>query len=424
MANAEVGKEYVIRWNIVYTTASGSYTTYAYTGIKFPLLSQAGMTTRQYYYGVSGGIVSNPAESATYSFITGVDAVKGGNVGSKWVETGSTRTAPLINFNASLYPRGLDMPINGDYFEPNGTGVLTAFAKRGTDNVYFSQGSRVYNTPWDAPGSKTYNPMDMIQHSDYFGGKPSTDGDDWGYAAADITIDTSRYLDFNEVPNLKVGFVEFDSDGANDKNYLNAIRNCSYTTWDAADYFRNNRTITNNAGKQNTAPTIYADVDRGDEKNGRSWVRGLYKLNGNINTVTSTSNLSKSTSRGTSRPIATYSGGVYTTYMKFEYTCRFSPWLKSDEYCAGVSVIKLNAKITNKGTARSYYYKYLNSGVNTSASNWSTINSYVQSYVKTLCVSSAAAGSYTDPASAISAAQTNLKTVMKTTTPLSPPLYF
>gem|GEM_PF-1218189 len=424
MFKSEPGKEYVVRWNIVYTTASGTYTTYAYTGIKFPLLSQAGMTTRQYYFGTSGGLVNNPAESATYSFITGVDAVKGGNDGSKWVETGSTRTAPLINFNASLYPRGLDMPISNDYFDQNGTGVLTAFAKKGSNNVYFGQGSRIYNTAWDTPGSKTYNPMDMIQHSDYFGGKPSTDGDAWGYAAADITIDTSRYSDFNQVPNLSVGFVEFDSDGANDKNYLNAIRNSSYTTWDAADYFRNNRTITNSAGKQNTAPTIYADVDRGDEKNDRSWVRGLYKLNGNINTVTS--NLKKSTSGGTSLPIATYSGGVYTTYMKFEYTCRFNPWLKSDEYCAGVSVVKLNAKITNKGTARSYYYKYLNSGVNTSASNWATIDGYVKSYVKALCVSSAVAGSYTDPASAITTAQTFLKGTdgMNTTTPLSPPLYF
>ena len=74
--------------------------------------------------------------------------------------------------------------------------------------------------------------------------------------------------------------------------------------------------------------------------------------------------------------------------------------------------------------ARKYYSRFLNSGVNTSASNWSTIEGYVKSYVKTLCVPTAAAGSYTDPASVISTAQTNLKTVMKTTTPLSAPLYF
>ena len=54
MANFEENKQYIIRWNIEYTTASGSYTTYAYTGIKFPLLAQAGMTTRQYYYGTYG----------------------------------------------------------------------------------------------------------------------------------------------------------------------------------------------------------------------------------------------------------------------------------------------------------------------------------------------------------------------------------
>ena len=422
MANAEQGKEYILRWTIVYTTASGSYTTYAYTGIKFPLLSQAGMTTRQYYYGTSGGLAGNPAESAAYSFITGVDAVKGGNIGSKWVSTGSSLTAPLINFNSSLYPNSLDAPINSTYFDPNGSGVLLAFAKRDSNNVYFAQGSRIYNTQWDS--SSNYNPMSMIQHANYFGGKPSTDGDEYGYAAADITIDISRYTNFNQVPNLSAGFVEFDSDAGEDDNYLNAIRNCSYTTSDAADYFRNNRTTDISPGKQNTSATIYCEnIDRSDEKNDRSWVRGLYKLTGNISEAKA--NLTKSTSSGTSLRIATFTNNVYSTYIRFEHSLRFNPWIGYKEYCSNVSAVKLNATLANKSTARTYYYKYLNSGVNTSASNWSTINSYVQSYVKTLCVSSAAAGSYTDPTSAISTAQTDLKTnKMKTTTPLSAPVYF
>ena len=185
MANFEENKQYIIRWNIEYTTASGSYTTYAYTGIKFPLLAQAGMTTRQYYYGTYGGVNGNPAESTTYSFITGVDAVKGGNVGSKWVSTGSTLTAPLINFNASLYPRGLDMPIDNNYFNPDGSGVLLAFAKHKTNGTYLGEGSRIYNTPWDS--SQSYNPINLITDDmvskGYFGGKPGTDGDGYGYAA-------------------------------------------------------------------------------------------------------------------------------------------------------------------------------------------------------------------------------------------------
>ena len=420
MANAEVGKEYVIRWNIVYTTASGSYTTYAYTGIKFPLLSQAGMTTRQYYYGTYGGVTGNPAETSTYSFITGADSVKGGNVASKWVSTGSTLTAPLINFNAGLYPRGLDMPINSNYFDPNGSDVLLCYSKR-NDSNYFGQGSRIYNTQWD--GSNSYNPKAMITQSGYFGGSPSTDGDAYGYAAADITIDTSRFSNFNQVPNLYAGFVEFDSDGGASQNYLNAIRNVSYTSSDAAKYFRKNKTINNNAGSMNTAPTIYCpDVDRSDEKNGRSWVRGLYKLDGDI--TAAKNNLTNSTSGGTSLTIASFSNNVYSTYIRFEYSLRFNPLIGYDEYCSGISAVRLNATLADKATARKYYSKFLNSGVNASANNWSTIEGYVKSYVKTLCVSSAAAGSYTDPASAISAAQTNLKTVMKTTTPLSPPLYF
>lgn len=424
MANAEPGKEYIIRWNIVYTTASGSYTTYAYTGVKFPLLSQAGMTTRQYYYGTSGSIANNPAESSTYSFITGVDSVKGGNVGSKWITTDSKLTAPLINFNASLYPRGLDMPVNKDYFDPDGTGVLLGYSKRGDDNT-FGQASRVYNTQWDKPGDKTYNPKTMIDKSGYFGGFPTTDGDEWGYSAADITIDISRYTDFNQIPNLRAGFVEFDSDGGSDENFLNAIRNSSYTTYDASKYFRKNRTTNNSAGSQNTAPTIYCpDVDRGDEKNDRSWVRGLYKLSGNITTAKNTLKTSTTGSTPTPLNIASFNNNVYTTYIAFEYSLRFNPWFGRDEYCSGISRVRLNATLADKSTARKYYYQFLNSGVNTSASNWSTIKEYVESYVKTLCVSSAAAGSYTDPASAISAAQTNLKTVMKSTLASSAPVYF
>lgn len=425
MANFEENKQYIIRWNIVYTTASGSYTTYAYTGIKFPLLAQAGMTTRQYYYGTYGGINGNPAESTTYSFITGVDAVKGGNVGSKWVSTGSTLTAPLINFNASLYPRGLDMPIDNNYFNPDGSGVLLAFAKYKTNGIYFGEGSRIYNTPWDS--SQSYKPMDLITDDKvskgYFGGKPGTDGDGYGYAAADIMIDTSRYKNFKQVPNLRAGFVEFDSDGGANQNYLNAIRNVSYTSSDAAKYFRKNRTINNNAGSMNTAPTIYCpDVDRSDEKNDRSWVRGLYKLDGNI--TTAKNNLKNTTSGGTELQIASFSNNVYSTYIRFEYSLRFNPFVGFDEYCSGISTVRLNATLTSKATARKYYSRFLNSGVNTSANNWSTIEGYVKSYVKTLCVSSAAAGSYTNPASAISTAQTNLKGSMKTTTPLSAPLYF
>ncbi|HAY72824.1 MAG TPA: hypothetical protein DCY31_03055, partial [Ruminococcaceae bacterium] len=420
MAKAEPGKEYIIRWDIVYTTASGSYTTYAYTGVKFPLLSQAGMTTRQYYYGTAGGLTGNSAESSTYSFITGVDSVKGGNVGSKY---GLTLTAPLIDFNASLYPRGLDMPVNKDYFDPDGTGVLVAYAKHNSNGVYFVQGSRVYNTQWD--GSQEYNPMDMITHANYFGGKPSSDGDAYGYAAADITIDTSRYTDFSQVPNLRAGFVEFDSDGGQNENFLNAIRNCSYTTSDASSFFRKNRTNNNTAGKQNTTPTIYCpDVDRSDEKNDRSWVRGLYKLSGNI--TTAKNNLRQSTSGGTSLPIASFSNNVYTTYIAFEYSLRFSGALTKDEYASGISRVRLNANLTDKSTARKYYYQFLNSGVNTSASNWNTtIKGYVESYVKALCVSSApAASSYNDPADAITAAQAELKTEMISALASSAPVYF
>ena len=425
MANFEENKQYIIRWNIEYTTASGSYTTYAYTGIKFPLLAQAGMTTRQYYYGTYGGINGNPAESTTYSFVTGVDAVKGGNVGSKWVSTGSTLTAPLINFNASLYPRGLDMPIDNNYFNPDGSGVLLAFAKHKTNGTYLGEGSRIYNTPWDS--SQSYNPINLITDDmvskGYFGGKPGTDGDGYGYAAADVMIDTSRYTNFKQVPNLRAGFVEFDSDGGANQNYLNSIRNVSYTSSDAANYFRKNKTVDNNAGSQNTAPTIYCpDVDRGNEKNDRSWVRGLYKLDGNI--TTAKNNLKKTTSGGTELQIASFSNNVYSTYIRFEYSLRFNPLIGFDEYCSGISTVRLNATLTSKATARKYYSRFLNSGVNTSASNWSTIEGYVKSYVKTLCVPTAAAGSYTDPASAISTAQTNLKESMKTTTPLSAPLYF
>ena len=130
----------------------------------------------------------------------------------------------------------------------------------------------------------------------------------------------------------------------------------------------------------NTAPTIYCpDVDRSDEKNDRSWVRGLYKLDGNI--TTAKNNLKNTTSGGTELQIASFSNNVYSTYIRFEYSLRFNPFVGFDEYCSGISTVRLNATLTSKATARKYYSRFLNSGVNTSANNWSTIEGYVKSYV-------------------------------------------
>ena len=403
----ENGKEYILRWTIVYSTLGGKeYTTYAYTGIKFPLLDQAGMTTRAYYYGTSGSLANNPVESSDYSFITGVDSVAGGNVGSNYVNTSTSSgalTAPLVKFDSSIYPRDMAAPVNSSYFNQNGKGVVIGYADR-KEGVYFGQGSRIYNTPWDdTSGTKkkvVYNPMEMIpsgkiDNRTYFGGKPYTPGtnetkdiakyDDYGYGIANITIDTSRYSDLSQVPNLKAGFVQFDSDGGEDNNYLNVIRNCSYTNFDAADYFRNAETTALTAGSQNTAATIWCpEVNRGNVKNDRVWTRGLYSFSGNLTTIKS--NLSKSTSNSKTLTIAEYDGGsnLYTTYIRFEYSNRWDPWVGSKEYCSNVATVKLNATLANKSTARKYYYQFLNSGVNTTASNWSTIESYVKSYVKSL----------------------------------------
>ena len=422
LASAETAKEYIIQWTIVYTTASGSYTTYAYTGVKFPSLAQAGMTTRGYYYGTEGGVAGNPAEQAAYSFLTGVDSVAGGNVGSKFMSTGSSLTAPLVNFNSSIYPKSLSAPIDSNYFDPDGEGVLVAYAEK-NNSPYFGQGSRIFHTVWDLPGDKSYIPKNMITNASYFGGAPSTTADSYGYAAANITIDTSRYTDFSQVPNFSAGFVEFDSDGGEDQNYLHVIRNCSYSGWDASSYFRNNRTDGLSAGSMNTQATIWCpDVDQSDEPNDKVFVRGLYKLSGNI--YNAKTNLTKSTSGGVSRTIASYNNGVYTTYMRFEYSLRWNPWIGSSEYSSHIAAVRLNATLVDRGSARTYYHKFLNSGVNTSASNWSTINGYLKEYAKSLCVSTSSAGSITDPTSAISTAQANLKTTMKTSTPLSPPLYF
>lgn len=422
LASAETAKEYIIQWTIVYTTASGSYTTYAYTGVKFPSLAQAGMTTRGYYYGTTGGATGNPAEQSAYSFLTGVDSVAGGNVGSKFMSTGSSLTAPLVSFNSSIYPKSLSAPINSTYFDPDGEGVLVAYAEH-NNSPYFGQGSRIFHTVWDAPGDKSYIPKDMITNASYFGGAPSTTADSYGYAAANITIDTSRYTDFSQVPNFSAGFVEFDSDGGEDQNYLHVIRNCSYSGWDAASYFRNNRTDGLSAGSMNTQATIWCpDVDRSDESNDKVFVRGLYKLSGNI--YNAKNNLTKSTSGGVSRTIASYNNGVYTTYMRFEYSLRWNPWIGSSEYSSHIAAVRLNATLVDRGSARTYYHRFLNSGVNTSASNWSTINGYLKEYAKSLCVSTSSAGSITDPTSAISTAQANLKTTMISSFASTFPVYF
>ncbi|MBQ7548973.1 MAG: hypothetical protein IJT03_04635, partial [Clostridia bacterium] len=357
MNTAAPNTQLILQWTIQYTisVASGAttYTTYAYSGVKCPNLQQAGMAT----YGRYGGTFTSTTAQAAYSFITGVDSISGGNTASTFTNYSggiapTSKIAPLVNFSGSAD--------GGNYTMPTGNAVIS-----GTDYFPTQSGGGVYKY-WDSSSrskiwyvsgdsSNTYNPS-----SSTFG---ST-----SYGNASITLDSSRFTNFNQVPFLSCGYAQFYHHWEGGGNYLNAIRNFYYTSSDAASYFRNNRSVETESSSvaKPRANTLYCSVSRADEDSttdNRSWVRGLYAING---------------------AIPSSSGN---TYMRFEYTNIYSPiWPAADEYYSEVAAVQLTWTLANKSTLRSYYYKCLNSGVNDKASNWSTYLSNLQDIAKKLCV--------------------------------------
>ncbi len=269
---------YIIEWVVAYKTKHTGDTVhyaFAYTGIYAPFLGQAGIT---YDYLHS----SDDARQEAFSFVTGVEAVAGGNAKSNLVSTSNNGyLAPLMGFVGKVN--------SADGWTVAG-GANTSHL---SENGYFtssSQGGVAATTQLinrDAGDSEETNGYAVTNNfndiNTFFGsdGKPSTVSAGSGLyregyynehfttGVGYITVDKSRYTNYNQIPNLSVGWLELHSESGTESNGLNWIRIL-------------NKETTNLGGEYNSNYSVSIDELSTDNGTNDSMTSGLYKINGPV----------------------------------------------------------------------------------------------------------------------------------------------
>lgn len=198
-SDALQGSEAFIKWALSYTVKGTAHTIYAYTSLYIPYLGQAGVSAHSRHKGT----YANP-ENWSYSFLTGGHSVTGGTASSKFVSNkvvnkdaktaaDAVFVAPLVEFTGGNKGSGsedVEFPFNQGKTIPWGSYFYTdAFTTAANGGVAIKE-----NITSD---------VDYVQCND----------SDLGVMK--ITIDTSRFPNYNQVPNLSAGWAQFrhDRDG-------------------------------------------------------------------------------------------------------------------------------------------------------------------------------------------------------------------
>lgn len=440
--------KYMIEWNVAYKTSDGrTWNTVAYTGVRFPYLGQAGMALDSYFdrRNKTYGDHSLIRCMSTYSFITGVDSVSGGNAKSNFLNsatgktayTGTDKIAPLSAFSGSLnngsaytMPGASWVYDESDqdsliYKAVNGDG--TYFTKTANSGVFLARQAESASNVWYVNGYDNSNVSSDKERPDYSGYNNSN-----GYGVGQITIDKSRFNDFSEIPNLKCGWASLGRDHTNNKIYVQNIRNCAYTEKDAGgysytevydsfygDYIPQSRSYIHYgegdtkycnaiAEPNHTAATLHCQVDTNhviEPSASSSFVKGLYPINGNVDNaakVTTGSNaqiylknydeylpddddFKSRTGTITTSP----SANNFSTFMRFEFDMYMpgSFYLREYGYHTCVSAVGLNFTTVDKSAARTELKKLMLNGVSAegaTSSIWQTYRGYIRGLAKYL----------------------------------------
>lgn len=262
LSNYVAGRTYFIQWVVRYKIDGNYHFMFMYTGIYAPSLGQAGLS----YASTYSGKFSNP-ESRAYTFITGAQKYGGGNRVSNYTNTTvstTAKTAPLVSFvgqNASTTA----YTFKGGRDEWNSTANFTTQANGGVFVAPSSQvggSDRYHRTTWTNVGSFA-NPTPT----------GTTEGNgDTSYnvsqtsGVAYIVVDTSRYSDYNQIPNLSAGWLQFYHHRSGAGNYLRFIEGQTQTY-----------------GALTDAVTCSVDTSSYEDNDDYSVARGLYPFNGKIN---------------------------------------------------------------------------------------------------------------------------------------------
>lgn len=262
LSNYVAGRTYFIQWVVRYKIDGNYHFMFMYTGIYAPSLGQAGLS----YASTYSGKFSNP-ESHAYTFITGAQKYGGGNRVSNYTNTTvstTAKTAPLVSFvgqNASTTA----YTFQGGGSKWNDTSNFTAQTNGGVFVAPSSQvggSDRYHRTTWTNVGSFA-NPTPT----------GTTEGNgDTSYnvsqtsGVAYIVVDTSRYSDYNQIPNLSAGWLQFYHHRSGAGNYLRFIEGQTQTY-----------------GALTDAVTCSVDTSSYEDNDDYSVARGLYPFNGKIN---------------------------------------------------------------------------------------------------------------------------------------------
>lgn len=262
LSNYVAGRTYFIQWVVRYKIDGNYHFMFMYTGIYAPSLGQAGLS----YASTYSASRSNP-ESRAYTFITGAQKYGGGNRVSNYTNTTvstTAKTAPLVSFvgqNASTTA----YTFKGGRDEWNSAANFTAQTNGGVfvAPAYQIGGSdRYHRTTWKNVGSFA-NPTPT----------GTTEGNgDTSYnvgqtsGVAYIVVDTSRYSNYNQIPNLSAGWLQFYHHRAGAGNHLRFIEGQTQTY-----------------GALTDAVTCSVDTSSYEDNDDYSVARGLYPFNGKIN---------------------------------------------------------------------------------------------------------------------------------------------
>lgn len=262
LSNYVAGRTYFIQWVVRYKINGNYHFMFMYTGIYAPSLGQAGLSYATTY----SASRSNP-ESRAYTFITGAQKYGGGNRVSNYTNTTvstTAKTAPLVSFvgqNASTTA----YTFKGGRDEWNSAANFTAQTNGGVfvaPEYQIGGSDRYHRTTWTNVGSFA-NPTPT----------GTTEGNgDTSYnvgqtsGVAYIVVDTSRYSDYNQIPNLSAGWLQFYHHRSGAGNHLRFIEGQTQTY-----------------GALTDAVTCSVDTSSYEDNDDYSVARGLYPFNGKIN---------------------------------------------------------------------------------------------------------------------------------------------
>ncbi|MDR3313200.1 MAG: hypothetical protein LBS96_01940, partial [Oscillospiraceae bacterium] len=194
-----------IQWKVTYTldvpkAGGGTETTnnvaYAYTVIYAPFTGETGVFGR---YKRTDAVTTYPDINMSYAFIAGIHGTAGGDY---------SRIPSYVGFDGSA--DSIIPAIEGYYGAANG-----GYMRGATWGIWDNNGGAKTKYFPTTPGGGIYQ-WDHESSGDHFYGSTPT-------AYGTITVDTSRYKNLSEVPNLSVGDTVFFIYDANKENRINSI---------------------------------------------------------------------------------------------------------------------------------------------------------------------------------------------------------